>query len=159
MAHASASPTPEERARVSEADQVTAEAVGTLSEALETIEVARGHLYAFHKLTGTADFGVENAIGLLRKAGHDDFADRLSRELLGRNVLPGRWTYQVVEDYEETYYEPFRELERQGRELVHGMRHVHEASLKTRRRTPGEEGHEAIPAESAGTGPRPDPAG
>jgi hypothetical protein len=38
-------------------------------------------------------------------------AERLARELLGRNVLPGRWSFQVIEEY-EAYYTPFREHER-----------------------------------------------
>lgn len=132
-----------------ELDQATVEAVGKLTEALEKVEVARGHLYAFHTLTGAADFDVEEAIELLREAGHCEFAARLSRELLGRNVLPGRWTFQVVEDYEDTYYEPFRDLEREGRRLTHGHRHVHEAGLKRRRRSQGQPGHEATPDEPA----------
>ncbi len=126
-------------------------AVGKLTEALETVEVARGHLYAFHQLTGEADFKVEDAIDALRAAGHAELADRLTRELLGRNVLPGRWTFQVVEDYEDTYYEPFRALERSVRGLTNGVRHVHEAELKRRRRTKGEPGHEAAPQEPAET--------
>src|SRR5947199_247847 len=32
-----------------------AEALGKLGEALEAIEYARGHLYGFHRLSGTAD--------------------------------------------------------------------------------------------------------
>lgn len=123
----------------------TVEAVGAMTEALETVEVARGHLFAFHQLTGSADFTLERAIDLLGKAGHGELADRLTRELLGRNVLPGRWTFQVIEDYEDTYYRPFRELEREVRELTDGLPHVHEADLKRHRRTPGEPGHEATP--------------
>ncbi len=125
--------------------EATVDAVGKLTDALETIEVARGHLYAFHKLTGSADFVVEEAAELLRKAGHADLAERVETELVGRNVLPGRWTFQVIEDYEETYYEPFRRLEREVRDLTGGRRHVHEAGLKEQRRTPGEPGHEATP--------------
>jgi hypothetical protein len=132
-----------------ELDEATVEAVGKLTEALEKVEVARGHLYAFHTLTGAADFDLEAAIDLLRDAGHEEFAERLSRELLGRNVLPGRWTFQVVEDYEDTYYDPFRELEREGRRLTHGHRHVFEAGLKRGRRSKGEPGHEATPGEPA----------
>ncbi|MFL6120878.1 hypothetical protein [Actinophytocola sp.] len=120
-----------------------------MTEALETVEVARGHLYAFHQLTGSADFKLERAIELLGEAGHTDLAERLSRELLGRNVLPGRWTFQVVEDYEDTYYRPFREHERAVRELTGGMAHVYEAGLKRRRRSPGVPGHEATPREPA----------
>ncbi|ALG09386.1 hypothetical protein [Kibdelosporangium phytohabitans] len=130
-------------------DDRTVAAVGALTEALETVEVARGHLYAFHQLTGSADIKLERAITQLAEAGHTALAQRLSRELLGRNVLPGRWTFQVVEDYEETYYEPFRDLERQARELTRGARHVHEADLKRDRRTAGEPGHEATAQEPA----------
>ncbi|MFF5987130.1 hypothetical protein [Prauserella flavalba] len=130
-----------------EPDPATVEAVGKLTEALETVEVARGHLYAFHRLTGTADFTLDEAIDLLRHAGHGDLAERLETELLGRNVLPGRWTYQVVEDYEDTYYDVFRAFERQSRELTGGRRHLHEAELKRNRRTNGLRGHEAYPDE------------
>ncbi len=132
-----------------ELDDRTVEAVGALTEALETVEVARGHLYAFHQLTGAADFKVERAVDLLTEAGHHELAQRLSTELLGRNVLPGRWTFQVIEDYEDTYYTPFRDLERETRNLTGGYRHVYEADLKRRRRTDGEPGHEATPDEPA----------
>jgi hypothetical protein len=130
-------------------DPATVAAVGALTEALETTEVARGHLFAFHQLTGSADVKLEDAIEQLEKAGHGEFAARLRRELLGRNVLPGRWTFQVIEDYEETYYEPFRAWERAGRDLVGGQAHLYEADLKRRRRTGGQPGHEATPAEPA----------
>ncbi|HEY0903015.1 MAG TPA: hypothetical protein VGE14_03925 [Marmoricola sp.] len=128
-------------------DPATVEAVGKLSEALETIEVARGHLYAFHQLTGHADFQVEDSVELLRNAGHSELADTLARELVGRNVLPGRWTFQIVEEFEETYYEPFRELERRSRELTNGHHHLYEAGLKRQRRTAGQPGHEPTPQE------------
>ncbi|GHF34391.1 hypothetical protein FHX82_005407 [Amycolatopsis bartoniae] len=129
-------------------DPTTVEAVGKLSAALETVEVARGHLYQFHRLSGTADFEVEEAIGLLRKAGHAEFADELETHLLGRNVLPGRWTFQVVEGYDETYYQPFRGFEERSRQLTGGHRHLYEAQLKRDRRSPGVPGHEATPASS-----------
>ena len=47
----------------------TVEGVGTLSEAFEYVERARGHLYSFHQLVGRADFLVEEAADLLREAG------------------------------------------------------------------------------------------
>lgn len=126
-------------------DPATVEAVGKLSEAMETIEVARGHLYAFHQLSGHADFQVGEAVDLLRKAGHDEFADRLDRELAGRNVLPGRWTFQIVEEYAACYYRPFQAFDTEARELVQGYEHLFEARLKIRRRTEGEPGHDAAP--------------
>ncbi|MCZ4498490.1 MAG: hypothetical protein JWQ74_1043 [Marmoricola sp.] len=126
-------------------DTATVEAVGKLSEALETVEVARGHLYAFHQLSGHADFQVGEAVTMLRDAGHADLADLLDRELVGRNVLPGRWTFQVIEDYATSYYEPFKRFDNMAAQLTHGYEHLFEAGLKIERRTPGEPGHEATP--------------
>jgi hypothetical protein len=130
-------------------DPATVAAVGKLSEAMETIERARGHLYSFHQLTGTADFQVGEAVEMLGEAGHPELAEVLSRELVGRNVLPGRWTFQVMEEYDQTYYDPFRELERKSRALTNGHQHVHEAGLKRERRTDGEPAHEATADEPA----------
>ncbi|TNY38266.1 hypothetical protein [Thermomonospora catenispora] len=128
--------------------EVGVSAAGKLSEALETVERARGHLYSFHQLIGHADFAVEEAAELLAQAGRQDLAEEVMTEIMGRNVLPGRWTYQVVDDFEVTYYEPFRDLERRVREaLTGGRKHVYEARLKERRRTHGRPGHEAAPVD------------
>nr|WP_208115805.1 hypothetical protein [Labedaea rhizosphaerae] len=123
-----------------------------MTEALETTEIARGHLYSFHQLTGVADFKLEKAIELLEEAGHDELAEGLRRDLLGRNVLPGYWTFQVIEGYEDTYYRPFRECEKEVRKLTGGLAHVHEADLKRQRRSPGRTGHEIAPQEPAADG-------
>lgn len=129
-------------------DEATIEALGDLGEALETVERARGHLYSFHQLAGTADLKLGDAVAKLRDCGHTDLADRLDAELVGRNVLAGRWTFQVVEDYDDGYWTTFRELERSAREqLVGGRRHLYEARMKQDRRTAGLPGHEATPAE------------
>ncbi|MGW0515996.1 hypothetical protein [Crossiella sp. NPDC003009] len=128
-------------------DEATAEAVGKISEAFEAIERARGALYTFHQLTGTADFALEEGIEKLRRLGQEELAADLERELLGRNVLPGRWTFQVVEDYDDTYYEVFRKYVARVRELTGGRRHSWEAKLKQRRRTSREPGHEADPGQ------------
>ncbi|GAW53349.1 uncharacterized protein PD653_0748 [Nocardioides sp. PD653] len=124
------------------------DALGRLSEALEAVEVARGHLYAFHRLSGTADLTAGEAVEMLREAGHGGLADRIERELIGRNVLPGRWTFQIVEEYDDGYYATFKELERAARdELASGRRHLYEARMKEDRRTHGAPGHEATPAD------------
>jgi hypothetical protein len=126
----------------------TVEALGKLSEAFETTERARGHLYSLHQLTGSADLALDEAVRLFREAGHDAIADRISSELIGRNVIPGRWTYQLVEEYDDGYYALFKELDRVAREeLAGGRRHLYEAEMKERRRTKGEPGHEAGPCE------------
>ncbi|MEU4578829.1 hypothetical protein ACBI99_37980 [Nonomuraea sp. ATR24] len=124
----------------------TVEALGALSEALETTHRARGHLYAWHQLTGSADARLDRAVELLRRTGHQELADRVERELIGLNVIDGRWTFQVVEEYDALYYAAFQEMEAHVRDrLAGGRRHVHEAEMKQRRRTPGLPGHEAAP--------------
>jgi hypothetical protein len=129
-------------------DDATVSALGKLSEALEAVEVARGHLYTFHRLSGTADLTLGDAVAQLRDAGHNQLADRIDRELVGRNVIPGRWTFQIVEAYDDTYYSTFKDLEQASREaLVEGKRHLYEAEMKEDRRTRGEPGHEATPGE------------
>ncbi|MCE5289213.1 MAG: hypothetical protein LLG14_08200 [Nocardiaceae bacterium] len=138
-------PAPEHR-RPEGVDDATVAAAGKLSEALETIEQARGHLYAFHQLTGHADMALDDVVEMFRDAGHRDIADRISHELIGRNVLSGRWTFQIVEEYDDGYYELFRTIERNVREqLLDGRRHLFEAEMKERRRSRGVPGHSATP--------------
>jgi hypothetical protein len=126
--------------------QPTVEAVGKVSEALEYVERARGHLYSFHQLMGHADLLLGDACDELEKAGHAEVAERLRTAIVGRNVLHGRWTYQVMEEFDDGYYAEFREHERRVRdELQGGRRHMLEAQLKEHRRTKGRPGHEATP--------------
>lgn len=128
----------------------TIEALGSLSAAVEVIEHARGLLYGFHRLTGMADLNLGEAVEQLRKAGHTDLADRIDTELVGRNVIAGRWTFQVVEDYDDGYYALAKELERTARdELVQGRKHLFEAGMKEDRRTAGRRHHEATPGDLA----------
>ncbi|MET1008287.1 MAG: hypothetical protein ABWX96_22260 [Propionibacteriaceae bacterium] len=126
----------------------TVDALGKLTEALETADRARGHLFSFHQLTGSADIKLGEAVEALRAAGHDQMSDRLEQELVGRNVIAGRWTFQIVEDYDDNYWTLFRELEQAARdELAEGRRHLFEARLKQSERSRGEAGHEATPAD------------
>ena len=127
-------------------DEGTVEAVGRMTEALETVERARGHLYSFHQLTGTADVQLGDAVDRLRDAGHGALAERIEHELLGRNVMDGRWTFQIIEDYDDSYWSVFRALECEVREsLTQGRRHLHEAAMKEERRTHGHPDHRARP--------------
>ncbi len=127
-------------------DSRTIDAVGLVTEALEMTERARGHLYSFHQLTGGADFKLGDAVDALRATGHDEIADWIATELVGRNVIRDRWTFQIVEDYDDSYWSPFREVEREVRErLTAGRRHLHEAALKESRRTRGHPDHTARP--------------
>jgi hypothetical protein len=117
-------------------DDTTVEALGKLSEALETTERARGHLYSFHQLTGHADLQLDQVVELLRASGHLELAGTVADELIGRNVLPGQWTFQIVEEYEDAYYRFFADLEKRIRDqLAGGRRHLHEARMKERRQS------------------------
>ena len=124
----------------------TVEALGKLSEALEVVEHARGMLYGFHRMTGEADLALGEAVDALRKSGATELADTLETELVGRNVIEGRWTFQIVEDYDDGYYAAFKTLEKQARdELADGRRHLFESEMKEDRRTHGRRHHESRP--------------
>lgn len=127
-------------------DDATVEAVGKLSEAVEWIERARGRLYDFHQLSGHADLLLGEAVEQLRAAGHPGWAGRIETELVGRNVLEGRWTFQIVEEYDATYWSVARLLRDETEaELTGGRAHVFESELKERRRTAGRRHHESRP--------------
>ncbi len=124
----------------------TVKALGKLSEALEMVEEARGRLYGFHRLTGSADLALGEAVALLQQAGHSDLAEGIAEDLLGRNVLQGRWTFQLVEEYDAGYYQAFCAHEARARaSLAGGRRHLFEAEMKEQRRTQGRPAHEATP--------------
>ena len=125
----------------------TVEAVGKVSEALEWVERARGRLYDFHQLMGRADLLLGEAADALEEAGHPDHADRLRDRMVGRNVLDGRWTFQIVEEFDDLYWNAAREAERAVRDdLMAGRRHVFESEMKDDRRTEGRAHHERRPA-------------
>jgi hypothetical protein len=124
----------------------TVEAVGKLSEALEWVERARGRLYDFHQMMGRADLLFGEAAEALAAAGHRASAERLDTEVVGRNVVDGRWTFQLVEEFEVAYWHPVREVEAAIRnDLMDGRRHVFESEMKDRRRSSGQPGHERRP--------------
>jgi hypothetical protein len=108
----------------------TVAALGKVSEALEAVEHARGLLYNFHRLSGTADLTLQEGVAALRDAGHPDLADEVERTLVGRDVLPGRWTFQIVEGYDSQYWQVFRATEQWLREQLAGPRHVYEAEMR-----------------------------
>ncbi len=122
-------------------------AVGKVTEALEWVERARGRLYDFHQLVGHADAVFEEAADALARAGLEQWAGRLDEEIVGRNVIDGRWTFQVIEEFDDGYYEHVRCFEHAVRAaLVGGRRHLREAQLKEERRSSGRPGHEPGPA-------------
>jgi hypothetical protein len=127
----------------------TVEAVGKVSEALEWVERARGRLYDFHQMMGHADLQLGEAADALEEAGHPEQARLLRDELVGRNVIDGRWTFQIVEEFDDLYWEAVRAAERQVRDdLMDGKRHVFESEMKDDRRSNGRPGHERRPKDA-----------
>jgi hypothetical protein len=111
------------------------DAVGKASEALEYVERARGHLYAFHQLIGRADFLFKQSARALAAGGHHAESASLWRNVVGRDVLQGRWTFEIVESFDDDYYDATRtEVLGLERGLVGGRRHAHEEQLREARR-------------------------
>jgi hypothetical protein len=136
------------RARPDGVTDADVTALGKVSEALEWVERARGRLYDFHQLSGRADLLLGEAAELLEDAGHAELADGLRREIVGRNVIAGRWTFQIVEEYDDDYWSTVRAFEKRCRdEICEGVRHLFEAEMKDDRRSNGMPHHEALPGD------------
>jgi hypothetical protein len=128
------------------ASDALVEATGTVTEALEWVERARGRLYDLHQMMGHADRLFGEAATALAEAGAVEEAELLEVEVVGRNVLEGRWTFQVVEEFDAGYYRAAKDAELRVRSaLMDGQPHVHEAEMKERRRTIGHPAHTARP--------------
>jgi hypothetical protein len=136
----------QKRQRPDGASDELVEALGKVSEATEYVERARGRLYDFHQLMGHADRLFGEAADLLNQAGADDDADELRADVVGRNVLDGRWTFQIVEEFDDLYWAVVREhLRRLEQRHMAGQRHVFESELKESERSPDRPGHERRP--------------
>jgi len=124
----------------------TVAALGKLSEALEIVDNARGHLYAFHQLSGSADLALQDAVRQFRDAGQHDWADQ-ARRLVGRDVIDDKWSFELVEAYDTQYWQVFRDTERDIRRRAgNAPVHIFEAEMKHR------EQHDHRPATEPPTG-------
>ncbi|MGI8417005.1 MAG: hypothetical protein ACR2P2_12540 [Nakamurella sp.] len=111
----------------------TVAALGKLSEALEIVEHARGLLYGFHRLSGSADLTLQQAVDMLREAGQGELADDIDRTLVGRDTVDGMWSFQLVESYDAQYWAVFRQAEEHARlQLGVAVPHLYEAEMKHR---------------------------
>jgi hypothetical protein len=122
---------PERNRRPEGVDDATVEAVGKISEALEYVHRVRGALYDLHQLIGRADSFFGDGAAMLRAAGHAELADLIDNEVVGRNLLPGRWTFQIVEEFDAGYWQRVRDFVEEVRATcVGGEQHLSEALMK-----------------------------
>lgn len=115
------------------ADPAVVDALGKLSAALEVVEEARGLLYAFHRRSGEADLGLQDALDALRECGGEAaaVAAEVDAVVVARDTNREGWTYQLVEFYDDTYWSAIRAAEQRARErLAGGVRHLFEARMQ-----------------------------
>lgn len=95
---------------------------------LEWLHRAHGHLVEFHHNTGHAMDHLADAETMLRECGYDDLADALRDQYLPRGVIDeDRWSYDVLECFQEDFLADIRDFEAETRETVaDGQRHVAE---------------------------------
>ena len=110
------------------------EALHEVELGLEWLQRAQGELIEFHHATGHGMDHLNDAESLLRTSGHDELADGLARELLPHGVVDGdRWSYDVLESFQDTVLAETEGFERRVRaELVDGERHVRERRQERR---------------------------
>jgi hypothetical protein len=96
--------------------------------AVEWLQRAQGNLLAFHHEVGHAMDHLAEAELELRACGAEDLADALRDEYLPRGVVDeDRWSYDVLESYQEGFLRPMVDFERRARHgIADGERHVAE---------------------------------
>lgn len=111
----------------------TVDAVHQKEQALKWMERAWGCLLECHHNVGHAQLTMLDAVDKLDVAGHGEMAHSLRTTVATDDVLPGRWTYQVVDEFRVRLLEATRRFEADLRErLAGGVRHRHEARQKAK---------------------------
>ena len=119
-------------------DNAVEQATGKLSEALEYVERARGHLFDLHQLIGHADLLLDEVIESLDELERPDLTKLIRAKIYGRNVLDGKWTFEIVEEFDDGFYSAWRSVEAEVRDtLADGERHRLEARMKSERQAKG----------------------
>lgn len=95
---------------------------------IEWLHRAHGALVEFHHNTGHAMDHFAQAERLFREDGNDQLADALRDEHLPRGVVDGdRWSYDLLEDFDEGFLCEMVDFEERARQSVSdGQRHVAE---------------------------------
>lgn len=110
------------------------EALHEVELGLEWLQRAQGHLIEFHHATGHGMDHLNSAESMLRESGHAALADDLETTVLPHGVVDGdRWSYDVLESFQDTIHTEIRQFETLVRqELADGTRHVRERHQERR---------------------------
>ena len=117
--------------------RVLEQAAAKLSEALEYVERARGRPTPSTSSPATRTCCWTRSSRLWRDRS-PDLIETIRHQLYGLDVLFGRWTFEVVEEFDSGFYAAWLDVEKQVRqELTGGRRHTFEARLKAERQARG----------------------
>lgn len=111
-----------------ELSETEREALHQVELGIEWLHRAHGALVEFHHNTGHAMDHFAQAEELFRSTEHRSLADELRTDHLPRGVVDShRWSYDLLEDFDEGFLcEMVRFEERARQSIAGGMRHVAE---------------------------------
>ena len=90
------------------ADDDAIEAAHLVEVATEWVERAFGRLLDAHHDVGHAQLMLLEAADALERAGHPELARRAREEVAPLDVIAGRWTYQIVDEFRDHMLSPVR---------------------------------------------------
>lgn len=115
------------RADVPELTPAEMDALHSIQLGIEHAYRAYADLLACHHRTGHAMDRFADAERSLRKAGHDEYADRIRDDLLPAGAVEDRWTYELVTEYRDGLVDELDAFETAIRDdLAEGVDHVSE---------------------------------
>lgn len=123
----------DKRYRMTQLDDREREAIHQVELGVEHLHRAYGHLLSFHHAVGHAMDRFAAIEDDLRAIGHGEYADELRDNHLPSGVLGERWSYELVEGFQDGF---LADMDDFGRRLcddaVGGRRHVAEREQRRR---------------------------
>lgn len=108
-------------------DETERQALHRVTLGMEWLRRAHGRLLSFHHNTGHAMDHFAAAEQLLDEAGYEELAAAIRTQHLPSGVVDDRWSYDVVETFEEGVLADIEAFEAEAREeIADGRHHVAE---------------------------------
>lgn len=109
------------------------EALHDIQLGTEHLYRAYGHFLSFHHAVGHAMNRLADAEAELADAGHEEHAAVLRNDLLPAGVVEDKWTYELVEEFQDGVLADATNFENVVRaDLAGGERHVAERDQQAR---------------------------